>query len=220
MPAARRANHRTLRWLFTRTRARTIFVRPARQLASVQSPGRRVARCSKEHVRLRSDPFVAHYLIADTGSDPIDADALALKREAPTEQMATGPGLGVGREACKLANAFLAQRRSAVPESVVPADWNPKSFECAVNHVAMVRRGLGRFPEALALIGLIRLAIGRAAARGDDASLPCPAPSGDPEGRYRVVLRFGLPIIERLADSGEWAWIESDRITIDPPAPG
>lgn len=121
---------------------------------------------------------------------------------------------------CKLANAFLAQRYAAVPESVVPADWNPKSFECAVNHVAMVRRGLGRFPEALALIGLIRLAIGRAAARGDEASLPCPAPDDDPEGRYRVVLRFGLPIIQRLADSGEWAWIESDRITIDPPAPG
>lgn len=101
----------------------------------------------------------------------------------------------------------------------MPADWNPKSFECAVNHVAMVRRGLGRFPESLALIGLMRQAIERAVDRGEDACLSCPAPSNDPGGRYRVVLRFGLPVIERLEESGEWAWIENERVTIDPPEP-
>lgn len=101
----------------------------------------------------------------------------------------------------------------------MPADWNPKSFECAVSHVAMVRRGLGRFPEALALIGLMRVAIQRAVNRGDDASLPCPAPADDPDGSYRVALRFGLPIIERLEESGEWTWIENERVTIDPPEP-
>lgn len=67
------------------------------------------------------DPVVAYYLIADTGSDPIVADVLGVKRQqieglrdpdgALVEKLDVGDG-----NVRKLAEAFLAQRGCVVPQ--------------------------------------------------------------------------------------------------------
>jgi len=81
--------------------------------------------------------------------------------------------------------------------------WKPTSYELLEKHVALVRNLSGVHPEALALAILIRQVIEIEAEQGREPSLPCPSPSDDPDGRYRLVT-YGMPIIQRLNDAGEW----------------
>ena len=99
------------------------------------------------------------------------------------------------------------------------ADWNPGSFEVALQHVMMARSGAVRHAAALALLRLMTEAIDLRIRTGASPCLSCPPPSDDPDGTYRVTLWAGKPVIERRLDSGVWERFEEDRVTLEPPAP-
>jgi hypothetical protein len=99
------------------------------------------------------------------------------------------------------------------------ADWNPGSFKAAVQHVSMARSGSVRHAAALALLRLMTDAIELRVRTGGSPCLSCPPPPDDPEGRYRVALWAGKPVIERRMESGVWERFEEERTTLEPPEP-
>jgi len=98
-----------------------------------------------------------------------------------------------------------------------PIDWNPLSYEYAARHLALVRRLSSAYPEALALLRLIQIAINASSERGDEPCLSCPAPATDPDGHYRVALWHETPVIERLTEQGEWMRVAREQPTQAPP---
>lgn len=81
--------------------------------------------------------------------------------------------------------------------------WNPVSYDVAKHHVDLARSGARPIGAALAQVmpGAIRT-MGPITGLG---GLPCPAPSDDPQGVYRVGLDDdGRPQIQRRDAAGVW----------------
>ncbi len=88
--------------------------------------------------------------------------------------------------------------------------WNPRTFADVAQQVDLARSAIGRVGATLAIV--LPGAIHHFRHFSGQDGLPCPAPTSDATGRYRVGLDDGgKPEIQRLTPSGAWEQAPDDH---------